>query len=157
LKFYRCIITSCDSFRKDTVWQVFATLAQKGGDIAFVKGANAELFELPVGFSWSDRGVRNDNHDAFGVELAVQVDSASQPVKRKQPPRPEAPVVPKRSVGQPGSSNDDGSSTHLNIRAARTTTTMPPLIWMPAPGSLNDDGLNDSAAQPVGDASQGSP
>jgi hypothetical protein len=57
----------------NNVWQVHGTNAQLGGDILFVKGANAALFELPVGASHRDRGVRNDNHDAFGVQIRVKV------------------------------------------------------------------------------------
>ena len=147
----RCIITSCDSFRKDNVWHVYATPAALGGDIIFVKGCNAELFELPVGASYEDRGARNDNHDAFGVELVVAIDSASQPVnKRKHVPEdpvvPEASVVHKRSAGQASSSNEHGSSTQLTIQAVRKTTTCPPL-------TLNNEGCSSSssgsAAQPA--------
>jgi hypothetical protein len=175
----RCIITSCDSFRKDNVWHVFATSGHAGGDIAFVKGCHAELFELQIGVSWEDRGVRVDDHDAFGVELRVGVDSASQPVNKRKhmseaPVVPEASVVPKRSAGQASSSNGDGSSTHPIIQAVRTIATNPPLDCKPAPISLKLDATmipgpprppkaappvlkDDSAAQPVKDASQGTP
>ena len=154
----RCIITSCDSFRKDNVWHVYATPAALGGDIIFVKGCNAELFELPVGASYEDRGARNDNHDAFGVELVVAIDSASQPVnKRKHVPEdpvvPEASVVQKRSAGQASSSNEHGSSTQLTIQAVRKTTTCPPLTWKPVAVTLNNEGCSSSssgsAAQPA--------
>ena len=154
----RCIIISCDSFRKDNVWHVYATPAALGGDIIFVKGCNAELFELPVGASYEDRGARNDNHDAFGVELVVAIDSASQPVnKRKHVPEdpvvPEASVVQKRSAGQASSSNEHGSSTQLTIQAVRKTTTCPPLTWKPVAVTLNNEGCSSSssgsAAQPA--------
>ena len=50
-----------------------------------MKGANATLFEIPVGASYPYRGARNDDHDAFGVELrcygrSVVYDGAIQPV-----------------------------------------------------------------------------
>ena len=64
-------ITSCDRCGKDNVWQVYSPNSQSGGDILFVKGANASSFELPVGPSHIFRGVRNDSHDAFGVELRL--------------------------------------------------------------------------------------
>jgi hypothetical protein len=112
----------------------------------------------------------------------VGVDSASQPVnKRKHMPEapvvPEASVVPKRSAGQASSSNGDGSSTHPIIQAVRTTATNPPLVWKPAPISLNLDATmipgpprppgmpgfgappaaTTAPAAPVKDASQGTP
>ena len=50
-----------------TAWHVHATAAGNGGDLIFVKGANASSFELPFGKSHTDRGVRNDDHDAIGI------------------------------------------------------------------------------------------
>ena len=46
-------------------WQVHAATGGLRGDIAFVKGAKASVFELPVGASYRDRGARHDQHDAF--------------------------------------------------------------------------------------------
>ena len=57
----------------DNVWSVHETLGNKGGDLLYVKGAHANLFELPIGCSYRDCGVRNNHHDAFGVELKVLV------------------------------------------------------------------------------------
>ena len=162
----RCIITSCDSFRKDNVWHVYASSAALGGDILFVKGCNAEVFELPVGASYADRGARPDQHDAFGVELVVGVDSASQPVnKRKHVPEEpevsEASVVTKRSAGQASSSNQHGSSTQVTIQAVRKTSASPPLTWRPAAVTLTNEGCSSSscgsAARPVKDASPDTP
>ena len=162
----RCIITSCDSLRKDNVWHVYASSAALGGDILFVKGCNAEVFELPVGASYADRGARPDQHDAFGVELVVGVDSASQPVnKRKHVPEEpevsEASVVTKRSAGQASSSNQHGSSTQVTIQAVRKTSASPPLTWRPAAVTLTNEGCSSSscgsAARPVKDASPDTP
>jgi len=70
----------------DNVWQIFGTAAERGGDICFVKGANASLFEIPVGASYQYRGVRNDNHDAFGVELRCYGSKPVACLKRKEGP-----------------------------------------------------------------------
>ena len=35
-------------------------------------GGNTQVFDLPVGVSYADRGVRNDSHDAFGVVLKMR-------------------------------------------------------------------------------------
>ena len=53
------------------VWHVHATTEELSGDLIFVKGACAENFDLPFGRSHRDRGVRNDVHDAIGIELSV--------------------------------------------------------------------------------------
>ena len=50
-----------------------------------MKGANATLVEISVGASYEFRGVRNDDHDAFGLELCCYgrpavYDGAIQPV-----------------------------------------------------------------------------
>ena len=68
----------------NNVWSVHAANAQWRGDIIYVKGAHAKLFELPAGVSHAYRGVRNDQHDAFGVELKLltqRVPAAAAPSK----------------------------------------------------------------------------
>ena len=57
-----------------TVWQVHATSFGLSGDLIFVKGAHARSFDLPFGQHHIDRGVRNDSHDAIGIELRAFVE-----------------------------------------------------------------------------------
>jgi hypothetical protein len=71
-----------DDARWDNVWHVHSTLAARGGDILFVKGANSDFFELPVGASHADRGVRNDDHDSFGVQLRLPARVAARHKRR---------------------------------------------------------------------------
>ena len=59
-----------------TVWTVYTTGAGQSGDVIFVKGAHAESFDLPFGYSHEDRAIRNGSHDAIGVELRVKVKSS---------------------------------------------------------------------------------
>ncbi len=59
----------------NTVWTVHTTGAGQSGDVIFVKGAHAESFDLPFGYSHEDRGIRNDS----GIELRVKVKSSIQP------------------------------------------------------------------------------
>ena len=127
-------------------WHVHGTQAQKGGDILFVKGAHASLFELPVGVSHSDRGIRHDNHDAFGVELRLFAKNARQPDstatlesnKRMHSKTEDAidetppPVVPKQSLA--GCVSDC---------APRTVSRRPSLANM-----LTDDASQLSANRP---------
>ena len=68
--------------RWDTVWHVHSTTVGLVGDVAFVKGANCSLVELPVGFSHINRGVRNDKRDAFYLDLAVRIPAARTAQKR---------------------------------------------------------------------------
>ena len=52
-----------------TVWQVHASTAARGGDLIFVKGADAHSFDLLN----DAHGITNDAHDAIGIELQVQI------------------------------------------------------------------------------------
>ena len=67
----------------ETVWHVHRTKAGKGGDLIFVRGAHAQSFELPFGFSHKDRGPRKDQHDAMGVELRVLAETKPEPATKK--------------------------------------------------------------------------
>jgi hypothetical protein len=72
------------------LWHVHGASGGRRGDIAFVKGANAQTFDLPVGMSFADKGVRYNCHDAFGLELGVRVDChdalglETSPLSKKQ-------------------------------------------------------------------------
>ena len=66
-----------------TVWHVHATTAELSGDLIFVKGALAKSFDIPFGKSHRDRGVRNDDHDASGIELRVIVKSEPEPLSKR--------------------------------------------------------------------------
>ena len=52
-------------------WQVHDSEQGLSGDILFVKGANTTSFDIPIGASYTDKGMRNDQHDAFGVTLVI--------------------------------------------------------------------------------------
>ena len=66
-----------------TVWHVHTTKAAKGGDLIFVKGAHARSFDLPSGFSHSDCGLTNDDHDAIGIELRVMAEAEPEPPSKR--------------------------------------------------------------------------
>ena len=51
----------------------------------FVKGAHARVFELPFGASYpEDRGPRNDEHDAMGIEMRVPAVLSEPAIKRSR-------------------------------------------------------------------------
>jgi hypothetical protein len=68
----------------DTVWQVLETDEKRGGDIVLVKGARALALDLPVGPDKANKGVRNDNHDAIGVELSFAPEGGETFVARRK-------------------------------------------------------------------------
>ena len=41
------------------------------GDVAFIKGTPSEAFEIEIGRSYPNRGIRQDMHDCFGFELRI--------------------------------------------------------------------------------------
>ena len=62
-----------------TVWQEHATTATLSGDLIFVKGAHAKSFDLPLGPSHRNWGVRNRSHDAIAIELRVKAEAEPEP------------------------------------------------------------------------------
>ena len=55
----------------DTTWHPQAATAGLGGDVMLISGSDSIVFDIPIGRNYDDRGMRNDNHDAFGVEVQV--------------------------------------------------------------------------------------
>ena len=69
----------------ETQWQVMTSTAERSGDVLFVKGALGEAFDVSVGVSYDDRGMRNDSHDFFGVALSIPMtDKNPRGQKRQQ-------------------------------------------------------------------------
>ena len=60
-------------------WIVHKALGCRGGDVLFCKGAIGSDIYLSEGKSYSDRGMRGDDHDAFGVELALPMTPSQDP------------------------------------------------------------------------------
>ena len=73
-------------------WHIETSTAGLSGDIAFIKGAASEQFDISVGKSYEDdRGMRIDSHDFFGFSLAMPLaqepssSGASKPAAEKRP------------------------------------------------------------------------
>jgi hypothetical protein len=64
-------------------WQVKTSNAALSGDVLFVKGAFAKAFDVTVGASYADPGLRKDCHDFFGVALSIPM-SDKNGKKRQQ-------------------------------------------------------------------------
>ena len=110
----------------DTAWQVFETPEQRGGDIVIVKGAHATVLDLPVGPGKANTGVRNDKHDAIGVELRFHKKEpkcsrrkrALEQQHQRDAPTAKKHVTPRASSNAPTSKvTVKPSSTSVRARA----------------------------------------
>ncbi len=63
----------------ETAWTVVATPADKNGDNVAVRGGVAHFVPIAIGFSFPDRGIRPDSHDALAVQITPH--GASPPVE----------------------------------------------------------------------------
>ena len=61
-----------------TSWHVQASNAMQGGDVLFCKGAYTTAFDIPIGFSYEDRGMRHDAHDCFCICVTFPVSGKSK-------------------------------------------------------------------------------
>jgi hypothetical protein len=57
--------------RYDTQWHSQAAKAGLGRDVMLICGSDSKVFDIAIGRSYDDRGMRNDTHDAFGVTVQV--------------------------------------------------------------------------------------
>ena len=57
------------------IWQVKRTRNGLTGDLCFVRGCVASTFDVQVGGSYKERGMRNDSHDALGLILRLPLRS----------------------------------------------------------------------------------
>ena len=55
----------------DTCWHTEAGCHGRVGDVLWVKGAETVRFDITIGYSYEDRGMRNDSHDAFGIYVQM--------------------------------------------------------------------------------------
>ena len=52
-------------------WHVQSSNAALSGDVAFVKGTPSKAWDVTIGASYTDFGMRKDQHDFFGMTLKV--------------------------------------------------------------------------------------
>ena len=72
---HMCVATLqlADAKSDNDVWTVMATANGLGGDVCISRGCAIDRFEVAVGRSFRERGMRNDNHDALGLALRLPV------------------------------------------------------------------------------------
>ena len=78
-------------------FSVHTPSARLSGDVAFVQGALADIIEVPVGCSHTEKGMRNDCHDVVALQLKIPLLSVQSP----PPPLPsyEAESTPETPWG----------------------------------------------------------
>ena len=54
-----------------THWHTQTSNEALSGDVAFVRGCSSQAFDVTIGASYRDRGIRNDCHDFVGVTVSV--------------------------------------------------------------------------------------
>ena len=64
--------------------QVLTSNAARSGDVLFIKGAFGESFDVSVGASYADRGIRKDVHDFFGVALSIPMSDKNPRGQKRQ-------------------------------------------------------------------------
>ena len=52
-------------------WHTQTSSAGLSGDVAFVRGCDSQAFDVTIGHSYKDYGMRQDDHDFFGVTVSV--------------------------------------------------------------------------------------
>jgi hypothetical protein len=105
------------------VWQVKTTPCGKSGDVCFVKGCIADVFEVEVGASYMERGMRKDQHDALGVVLRVPLQHVTQSA---HVPEPAEEVNPTNAPD-----DDDISETSTAEETSATIVAAKQLLfWM---------------------------
>ena len=96
--------------------QVLTSNAALSGDVLFIKGAFGESFDVSVGASYADRGIRKDVHDFFGVALSI-------PMSDKNPRGQKRQQVSAGGATQPASKGQrqDQYAAHENPQHKRAT------------------------------------
>ena len=55
----------------ETDWHTRAAAVGPSGDVMLIHGSDSRVFDIDIGKSYEDRGMRHDSHDAFGVTVQV--------------------------------------------------------------------------------------
>ena len=84
----------------EALWEVFASPADRIGEHVAVSGAAARFRPIALGYSFADRGMRNDSHDAVAVVITLGT-TTMQP--RSSSPSSSFPSSPGPDFGEAGS------------------------------------------------------
>ena len=88
---------ACEALQRHTddeaLWEVFASPADRSGDNVAVSGASARFRPIALGYSFEDRGMRNDSHDAAAVVITL-CEAKKRKDREESVPRPRSPSSP---------------------------------------------------------------
>ena len=62
-------------------WQVVPSAFGLSGDLLLVKGTHAKEWDVPIGKSYATKGVRIDDHDAFGMWFQMPLPFQQEPAR----------------------------------------------------------------------------
>ena len=135
-----------------TQWHTQTSHAARSGDVAFVRGCESEAFDVSIGASYKDRGIRNDIHDFFGVTIAVPLFAMPPDKKLRQvkfaveelsvEDAAEDSEMNSASVSQPSvvtfaAEHGTGATKHLEQSPGAVTWRQNIAQWQPpAPGAV---------------------
>ena len=125
-------------------WQVKTSNGQLSGDVLFIKGAFGESFDVSVGRSYDDdRGLRNDQHDFFGVALKI-------PMFDKEPRGQKRQQVPAGGGTHPAAKEQKQVLLPVKPKSSSSGATQPVhLAPTQDSGSSSKESSSSGATQPV--------
>jgi len=127
----------------ETHWQVKTSNGQLSGDVLFIKGAFGESFDVSVGNSYEDRGIRNDQHDFFGVALSI-------PMFDKEPRGQKRQQVPAGGGTHPAAKEQKQVLLPVKPKSSSSGATQPVhLAPTQDSGSSSKESSSSGATQPV--------
>ena len=91
-------------------WQIQTSNAGLAGDILFVKGTTSTTFDVSIGKSYADRGIRKDAHDFFGVTLHMPLGTHHDAAASSDAPQPAAQTAPSKR-GRVGTERSQSASS----------------------------------------------
>ena len=122
-----------------TQWHIHAATGGLNGDVAFVRGCDSEAFDVTIGASYKDRGIRNDCHDFFGVNVSLPLFLLPEELQVKKAKRGDTTSVSQPGVSAPKPDEDTALPEEPPVKKAKlgdTTSFSQPGV---PPQGLDDD------------------
>jgi len=146
-----------------THWHTQTSSEALSGDVAFVRGSGSEAFDVTIGASYKDRGVRNDSHDFFGVTVSVPLFRIPEAPSEKQirfednvdvkcikarwSNKADDVIPASTCVSQPGA--DDAPSASASTSQPQLSDDMTPAsTCVSQPGADDASSVSASTSQP---------
>ena len=104
-------------------WHTQTSTAGLSGDVAFVRGCESQAFDVTIGQSYEDYGMRQDKHDFFGVTVSVplfRIPKKARWNRRKVPLEETAAIIDihKLSVKDAAEDSEMKNSASVSLPSA---------------------------------------